>query len=244
VVLGGVRHRRRAVLGEQQRVAVEGDRVGQVEPRLREGLRLAPRIGGHQLRVRLHREVDLARRAGVAQRQADEQPAGVAGDEVGALDGQAGAAADRHAGVAPAACEPLGAAEPDAVDPEPDAVEELDRRRPDAAHLAAGVEAHGGIAPGLGRHLVGARAATTNRRSSRRSPVESSAAAAATDGSASTASATALTLNMPGSLPGREGGNPALGACSTSNAGYGAWRSCWAAISDRPPSITTDSPVR
>jgi hypothetical protein len=78
--------------------------------------------------------------------------------------------------------------------------------------------------------------------------VESSSAAPAADGSASaasTASVTALTLNTAAPSPGRERGNrTGRPVFDVERGGYGAWRSCWAAMSDRPPSMTIDSPVR
>ena len=65
------------------------------------------------------------------------------GDEVGALDLQPGRVRQVVAGVAPAARELRRRPDPLAVDPEPHAVDELERRRPDAAHLARDMPAVG-----------------------------------------------------------------------------------------------------
>jgi len=108
--------------------------------------------------VRLHREVEGLLGPGRREAQPDQGAARLAGDEVRALDGQPGPRRDRLLDVAVAAREALGRREPGAVDGEPDAVEQLDRRREDAAHLAARIEAGGGMAARLGTDLVGPRA--------------------------------------------------------------------------------------
>ncbi|TMD01949.1 MAG: hypothetical protein E6J11_02370 [Chloroflexi bacterium] len=78
--------------------------------------------------------------------------------EVGAGDIQAVAAGrrQRHLSVAEARGEACRRPNPLAVDAEPDTVEQLDRRGPDATHLAAGVEAHGWIAAVFAAEIVGA----------------------------------------------------------------------------------------
>jgi hypothetical protein len=58
-----------------------------------------------------------------------------------ALDIQTGDVTEIEPGVAPATREPLRVADPPVVDAEPDAVDQLQRRRPDAAHLAGDVPA-------------------------------------------------------------------------------------------------------
>ncbi len=147
VVLGRAGQRRRAVLGEHERVAVgaRGRLVGQVEGRLVERLavggRLAPGVGRHELRVGLHGQVEGLLGAGGREVQADEHAAGLPGHEVGALDAQPGLAGQRHLHVAVAARELRRRSDPRAVEAEPDAVEQLHGRRPDAAHLAARMEA-------------------------------------------------------------------------------------------------------
>jgi hypothetical protein len=71
---------------------------------------------------------------------------------------EARAVGQLHLDVAEAAAEAGGGAERPAVDREPDAVQQLERRRPEAAHLAADVKAHGRPLTVLGSHRVGAGA--------------------------------------------------------------------------------------
>ena len=77
-------------------------------------------------------------------------------DEVGAGDLQAVDRRQRHLRVAEARGEARRRADPLAVDAEPDAVEQLDRRGPDAAHLAARVKTHGRVAAVFAAEIVGA----------------------------------------------------------------------------------------
>ena len=73
--------------------------------------------------------------------------------DVGPGDPHAVVGAERHPLVAPAAGVPRRG-QPGVAHLEPHAVEQLDRHRPEAAHLAAGVEAGRGVAAVLGAHLV------------------------------------------------------------------------------------------
>ena len=76
--------------------------------------------------------------------------------EVGAGDLQAAGRRQGHLSVAEARGEARRRPDPLAVDAEPDTVEQLDRRGPDAAHLAAGVKAHGRVAAVFAAEIVGA----------------------------------------------------------------------------------------
>jgi len=78
------------------------------------------------------------------------------GGEVGAGDLHASGRWQRHLRVAEARGEVCRRPDPLAVDAEPDAVEQLDRRGPDATHLAAGVKAHGRVAAVFAAEIVGA----------------------------------------------------------------------------------------
>src|SRR5438093_1544113 len=73
---------------------------------------------------------------GLVTLQAEQRGAAPVGGEVGPLDPQPGGVRQREARVAPAAGELRRRPDPLAVEPEPDAVDQLQRRRPDAAHLA------------------------------------------------------------------------------------------------------------
>jgi hypothetical protein len=139
VVLGGVRMRP-AVLGEHQRLTVGGAAVLEVEPA---GVRHRPRpwVLTHQLRGGLHAEPHRALGARVRDPEPDQHRAAAVGREVGALQPEPGGVGQLHPRVAPAAREPLGPPDPVAVDREPDAVDELQRRGPYAAHLAGDVPA-------------------------------------------------------------------------------------------------------
>ena len=142
MVLGGAGQR--AVVGELQcraRVrALIGEVVGGVGGHAAE----APRVRAHELGVRVDLDRDgLVGRCRVGQLQPEEgAPVGV-GREVRALHLQAAGVGQVVAGVAPAARELRGGPDPLVVDAEPDAVDELQRGRPDAAHLAGAVPAVG-----------------------------------------------------------------------------------------------------
>ena len=104
----------------------------------------APRILGHQLGVRVDLDRDRAgaRPGFVILRPNRRGPAAVRG-EVGALERQPGGGGQVELGVAPPARELGGRPDPFAVDAEPHAVDELQRLRPDPAHLAGDVPAVG-----------------------------------------------------------------------------------------------------
>src|SRR3954451_8471334 len=92
------------------------------------------------------------------QREAEERGSAAVRDEVRAREADA---VDRRQGVlrvAAATGEARGGPGPAAVDAEPDPVRELERRRPDAAHLARDVPAVGVEATVLEADRVGARA--------------------------------------------------------------------------------------
>jgi hypothetical protein len=104
--------------------------------------------------VRVHVELDRLSRTGL-ERQADEGRADAVGDEVGT------AYADIAGVVDPAVTVAAGVllcghvlTEPGAVEAEPQAVEELDRLGPDAAHLTADVPSGRGVETGLVAHRV------------------------------------------------------------------------------------------
>ena len=84
-----------------------------------------------------------ARSTRVRERQAEERRAAAVGSEVGAREPQAARVGQVVAGVALAAVEGRRRADRLDADAEPDAVGELQRRRPDAAHLARDVPAVG-----------------------------------------------------------------------------------------------------
>ena len=161
VVVDGYAAADRAVVGEDERAVLEGAVIGHVGALVGRGG--APRVGAHELGVRVDVHGDRPRRARVGQLEAEQhRPVGV-GREVGALQLQPVGVGQVVARVAPAAGEARRLADPRAVDPEPDAVHELERRRPHAAHLARGVPAVGieaavlealGIGPLAGRHLA------------------------------------------------------------------------------------------
>ncbi len=151
VVRLGVRHRRPALLAEQQAPAVDRGGVGQVVGRLA-GLGLAPGVDLHQLGVRVDRERHGPRR-GRRQPQPDHAGPEAVRGEVGAGDPDAVVGAEVHPGVAPAAGVLLRR-QPRVAELEPQPVEELDRRRPEPAHLPAGVEAGRRVAAVLRAHLV------------------------------------------------------------------------------------------
>ena len=148
VVGQGVRRRRGSLLAEDEVIAFDGHAVFQVVGRLGR-VRLAPRIRAHQFGVGVHLEGEALIRAPRRELQADEHGAPAVGHEVRALDRQPLAAREVHLHVAVAAREPGGRSDPLAVYPEPEAVEELDRGTPQAAHLPSGMKPHGREAPRL-----------------------------------------------------------------------------------------------
>jgi hypothetical protein len=152
VLIGGnerrvvVRRRPRegAVVGELQRRACERALVGDVVARVRRHAGEAPRVGAHELGVRVDLDRDrLVRRARVGQLQAEERRPARVGRDVGALELQPAGVGEVVARVAPATRELRRLADPLVVDAEPDAVDQLQRRRPHAAHLAGDVPAVG-----------------------------------------------------------------------------------------------------
>ena len=145
---------RLARLGEIERPAGEGRFVLPVHRELR-GRRLSPRVGAHQLRAGVHPHAHRARPAGGAQAQLEHRRSRAVGNEVGAADPEPRPRREVHARVAVAAGEAGGVIEPAPVHREPDAVEEFQGRRPHAAHLAPGVEAHGREVARLGADHVG-----------------------------------------------------------------------------------------
>ena len=145
-----VRVRQLALLAEHERPAVEGGGVGEVVARVRLRAVEAPWIRAEQLRVGVDLHPDRTRRgAGIPDVQPEQRRAPAVGREVGAAQRQAGGARQAHLAVAPAAPEPGRGADPLVVHAEPDAVDELQRRRPHAAHLAGDVPAVGVEAPVL-----------------------------------------------------------------------------------------------
>ncbi len=143
----GVRVWQLALLAEDEPAAVVRGGVRQVVARVgqpRWDVVEPPRIGGHQLGVRIdHHGRGALAATGVRELEAEEHRAPAVGRVVGALHAQAGGVGEVHLRVAPAAVEAGGRSDPLAVDAEPDAVDELQRRRPDAAHLARDVPAVG-----------------------------------------------------------------------------------------------------
>ena len=102
----------------------------------------APRVGAEQLGVRVHLHRDRPRgRARVAHVQPEQRRAAAVRREVRAAQLEPGGRRQVHLGVAPAAPEARRGADPLVVDAEPDAVDQLERRRPHAAHLARDVPA-------------------------------------------------------------------------------------------------------
>ena len=101
-----------------------------------------PRVGAHQLGVGV--DLDLGRAGGaarVAQLEPEQHGAAAVHREVRAAQLEAVGVGQVHAGVAPAAGEVGAWPTHWSLDAEPDAVGELQRRRPDAAHLAGDVPA-------------------------------------------------------------------------------------------------------
>ena len=78
------------------------------------------------------------------------------GGEIGAGDLHAAGRRQRHLRVAEARGEARRRPDPLAVDAKPDAIKQFDWRGPDAAHLAAGVKAHGRVAAVFAAEIVGA----------------------------------------------------------------------------------------
>ena len=132
---------RLAPLAEDECSAVVGAGVLEVEL-ARVGRRPLPRVVREQLGVGvdLHGDGALGRR-GVLHPQAEQRGAPAVRGEVGARELQPAGRRQVHADVAPAAGEARGGADPLVADAEPDAVDELQRLRPHAAHLAADVPA-------------------------------------------------------------------------------------------------------
>ena len=97
----------------------------------------------HQLRVRVDHHVDGARLRRGSPAAGRRARRGGRRARSRCADLQPGGVGELHPGVAPAAGELRRRAEPFAVDAEPDAVDELQRLRPDAAHLAGDVPAVG-----------------------------------------------------------------------------------------------------
>ena len=164
------------VVGEVELVTREGPLIGGFVGR-RVGRRRPPRIGVHQLGVGVDRDADGARGAGVGQREPEQHRAVPVGREIGSLHVQAAHVGKPEAGVAVAREEARRRADPVAVDPEPDAVGELERRRPDSAHLAGDVKTVGIEAAVLetlhvgalaGRHLAAVLQAAGDRQLGRR----------------------------------------------------------------------------
>ena len=160
---GGVRDRRRALLTELQHAPTV---VGAVRASVLEvevaGVRRgpAPRVDAHQLGVGVEGD---RQRAGLwrGEREPDQRRSRAVRDEVGAFDGDLVDLLERGAGIpptggGPGSGGPLRVTQPLVGEPEPDAVDELDRRGPHAAHLTADVPAGGGVERVRGAHGVGA----------------------------------------------------------------------------------------
>jgi hypothetical protein len=150
VVRPGVGHRRRALVPEHQVPAVERARVGQIEGRLARGCP-PPRVRREQFGMRVHGQPHGA--GAGRQPQPDQAGPPAVGSHVDPLDGQAARPGQAHRGVPLARGEP-GGLEPRPVGGEPDAVQQLDGRRPEATHFTADVPARPGIGGVLGAHLV------------------------------------------------------------------------------------------
>jgi hypothetical protein len=145
----GVRVRRvlareRPGVAEPQRAARERAGVLLVVGRVGDDPAEAPGVLGHQLGVGVHVHVDQPRQLlRVGQRQPDEGAAPAVRREVGPAEPDAVDRRQRVADIALAARELGGRPDPGVVDPEVERVEQLERRRDDAAHLARGVPAVG-----------------------------------------------------------------------------------------------------
>ena len=151
--------RQRSAVREDQRAAVEGGDVGQVVGGGRVARAARPGIRAEQLRVRV--DLDRGRLRDVrrvGELEPEQRGAAAVGDEVGPAQVEPLGARQRVADEAAPAREARRRPDPLVVDPEPDAVGELERRRPDAAHLAGDVPAVGVAAAVLERDRVRPRA--------------------------------------------------------------------------------------
>src|SRR5450755_2939581 len=139
---------------KDQLFAVEFCSIGEVELCLA-GRREAPRVRAHKLGMGIHVDLDLCS-VGRSESKPELDGASSIGDEVGARDLHAAGRWQRHLYIAEARGEARRWPDPLAVDAEPDTVEQLDWRSPDATHLAAGVKAHRRIAAILAAEVVSA----------------------------------------------------------------------------------------
>ena len=146
----------RAVVGEGEVLAVVGARVGKVVAGIGRDAREPPRVLPHQLGVRIDGKLcGFGRGTGVGDREAEQGSAAPVGHEVRARHAQAGRARQVIFGVTPATRELRRGTDPVAVEPEPDAVDQLQWRRPYAAHLAGDVPSVGVEPPVLEADRVG-----------------------------------------------------------------------------------------
>ena len=132
-----------AVVGEHQRPAGVRAVVGQVGARVWDDAGEPPRVSAHQLGMGVDLDGHGPGGARVGHPQPEQDGAIGVGGEVGPLQLQPLQSRELVAGVAPSAGEPGGLTGPLVADPEPDPVDELQRRRPDASHLAGDVPAVG-----------------------------------------------------------------------------------------------------
>ena len=161
VVLRRVRVRQLALVPEDERAGrdVVLSRVRQVLRRVVLGAAERPRILGHQLGVRIDLDRDRAGgRPRIRHLQSEQRGPVPVRHEVGALKRQPGGGGQVELGVAPPARELGRRTDPLAVDAEPHAVDELERLRPDTAHLAGDVPAVGVEAAVLEADRAGALA--------------------------------------------------------------------------------------
>ena len=146
VVLGRIRMRQLALVPEDERpgrgVVLRG--VRQVVGGVGRDAAEAPRVLRHELGVGIDLDRDRAcARPALVIFSPKSASAAAVRSEVGALERQPGGGGQVKLGVAPAAREPRGWANPLVVDAEPHAVDELERLGPQPAHLAGDVPAVG-----------------------------------------------------------------------------------------------------
>ena len=144
---------------EHEAPPVEGAAILRVVARVRDRAGEAPRVLRHQLGVRVDHHLDgLLVPRGVRQLEADQGAPPAVGGDVGALEPQPAHRRQVVADVALPARELPRRADPLLVDAEVDGVEQLQRGRDDAAHLARDVPAVGVEAPVLEPEHLGSRA--------------------------------------------------------------------------------------
>ncbi len=132
-----------AVVREHERLAVVLAVVRQVCARIGGDSGESPRIGAHQLGVSIHVNGDRLRHTRIGDAQAEQRRSMRVGSEVSPLESQPRSTRQRVARISPPAEELRRRSEPRVVDSEPHAVDQLHRRCPYAAHLAADVPAVG-----------------------------------------------------------------------------------------------------